>query len=224
MSTMDALNLISVCETATRELSATGARLVVRIAGQSFFTGVQAFKKATEVAACIAALAERGVPEEDVRLVNVSTEVESGFLTKASSAIYDLEVKCRSIDSLASVIATIASQKNSKILSIAWDYAELRKAQQEVLQTAVRAAHSSALAIAAALNTSVLGVHKLSYEVAGLDTDLQVPGRRAARNRAVMEFRSSASELPSGLTFSHTTQIAVTVEADFIVGTMAGNV
>ena len=216
---MDALNLISVSEISTRELSATGARLVVRISGQSFFTGVQAFKKAAEVAACIASLAVCGIPEDDIRLLNVSAEVESGFLTKSSSAIYDLEVKCRSIDSLAPVIAAISSQKNSKISSVAWDYPDLGKTQKDVLQDAVRAAHSSATAIAAALNTSVLGVHKLSYDVAGLDTELQVPGRRAARGRAAMEFKAGMAELSSGLTFSHTTQIAVTVKADFLVGT-----
>ena len=61
---MDALNLVTVSESAARELTATGARLGVRISGQSFVTGTQAFKKAAEVAACIAAVEKCGVTED----------------------------------------------------------------------------------------------------------------------------------------------------------------
>ncbi len=215
---MDTLNIISVSETATRELRATGARLVVRISGQSFFAGNEAFRKATEVASCIASLAKCSIPEDDIRLLNVAAEVESGFLSKSSSAIYDLEVKCRSIDLLGPVIAAISSQKNSKISSIAWVYHELAKMQKDVLQDAVRAAHLSATAIADALNVSLSGVHRLSYNVTGLDTDLQIPGKSFARSRAANDFVTGLPDLSSGLMFSHTTQIAVAVKADFIIG------
>src|SRR5690242_16868490 len=149
---MDTLNLISVSESATREIAAAGARLAVRISGQAFFTGTQAFKKAAEVAACVSSLAECGISEEDIRLLNVVAEVESGFLTKSSSATYDLGVKCRSIDSLAPVIGAISALKNSKIFSIAWDYPDLAKTRKDVLQDAVREASASAKAIADSLN------------------------------------------------------------------------
>lgn len=217
---MDTLNLISVSETAKRDLTATGARLAVRISGQAFFTGTQAFKKAAEVAACIASLAECGIAEADVRLLNVVAEVESGFLTKSSSATYDLGIKCRSIEILAPVIGAISSQKNAKIFSIAWDYPDLAKTQKDVLQQAVRAAIASAKAIADALNVSVLGVHKLSYDISGLDTELRTPVvSKFARTRAL---KAADTELSAGgLIFSHTTEIAVTVQADFLVGMLS---
>jgi len=218
---MDALNLISVAETATRELIATGARLIVCISGQSFITGTQAFKKAAEVAECISSLKECGVSDDDIRLLNVSAEVDSGFLIKSSSATYQLEIKCRSMESLAPIIGAISSQKNSEISSVAWDYFDLAKTKKDVLQDAVRATSMAATAIADALNVSVLGVHRLSYEVNGLDTDLSVPGRRHLGGRAVMEFKKGVVGLPSGLTFSHATRIAVTVKADFLVAALS---
>jgi uncharacterized protein YggE len=214
---MNILNIISVSETATRELRATGARLVVQISGQSFFTGSEALKKATEVAACVGAIGKLGIPEEDIRLLDVATEVESGFLSKSSSATYELEIKCRSIELLAPVIAAISAQRNSKLTSIAWDYLDLAKTQMEILQEAVHAANASAAAISEALNISLLGVHKLSYSVSGLDTDLQINQCAIGRSRSSDEFKAGMADLSAGLRFSHTTQVSITVKADFIV-------
>jgi uncharacterized protein YggE len=219
---MDALNLVTVSESAARELTATGARLGVRISGQSFVTGTQAFKKAAEVAACIAAVEKCGVTEDDVRLLDVSMEVESGLLMKSSFATYDLEIKCRSVDALAPIIAAISAQKNSRLFSIAWDYPDLAKAQREVLQEAVRAAHSAAAAIATALGITLLGIHKLSYSAGGLDTDLQIPSMLSQGAFGhVARAKKGVVELSPGLTFSHTTRLVVAVSADFFVGAFA---
>lgn len=222
---MDAFNLISVAESASRELTAGGARMVVSISGQAFFTGTQAFKKAVEVAACVAALKDCGIAEDDIKLLDVAVEVESGFFTKSSSATYDLEVRCRSIDALSPVIVALGSQKNAKVRSIAWDYPDLAKMRRDVLQEAVRAAQASAAAIASALGAPLAGVHRLSYQVGGLDTELQLPRQHMLREYA--KSRASrgmelAEESGLGLTLSHTTRITVTVKADFLIGPPVG--
>ena len=172
---MDTLNYISVAESAHREISAAGAKLAVRICGQSFFTGREAFRKAAEVSECVTGLKSCGIAEDKIRIKNVSTHVESGFLTKSSSATYDLEITCDSMDLLGPTFATVASLKNSEIVSMAWDYAEIEKTKREILQEAVRSANASATAIASALNTSLNGVHRLKYEISGLDDRVAMP-------------------------------------------------
>lgn len=219
---MEPLNLITVREAATRELTASGARLVVRISGQSFFAGSQAFKKAAEVAACVAAVTKCGLSEDDVRLLNVSTETESGFLTKSSSATYHLQINCDSIELLGAVLAAVSSQKNSRIVAVAWRYPDLDQSKHEVLQEAVRAARSAATAIADSLAVSLLGVHKLSYNIAGLDTETRLPQPAAYASREAMGLKEQrAAEALQSLSLSHTTRLAVTVSAEFIVGTFS---
>lgn len=217
---MDALNYISVAESAIREISATGARLAVRISGQSFFTGREAFKKAAEVSECVTGLKSCGIAEEKMQVKSVSTQVESGFLTKSSSATYDLEVSCNSMDLLGPAVATVSSLKNSEIVSMAWDYAEIEKIKREILQEAVRSANASATAIASALNTSLTGVHRLKYEISGLDNNLVMPRNTLSKMRRAKISDAEFADVSDGLSLSHTAKIVADVVADFHVMTV----
>lgn len=216
---VDALNYISVAESSERDVTATGARLAVRISGQSFFTGREAFKKAAEVSECVIGLKSCGISEERIQIKNVSTQVESGFLTKSSSATYDLEVSCDSMDLLGPAVATVSSLKNSDIVSMAWDYAEIEKIKREILQEAVRSANASATAIATALKTTLIGVHRLKYEISGLDDRLEMPRNRLSKRRRAMIADAEFADVSDGLSLSHTAQIAAHVIADFHVKT-----
>jgi uncharacterized protein YggE len=213
---MDTLHLITVREIATADVQASRAKLAVRIAGQSFFTGSEAFKKAAEVANCVSSLKDCGIPEDDIHLLNVSTEVESGILLKSSSATYHLLVECKSIDLLGRVLTTISSQKNSKIAAISWHYPDIENTKRDLIRKAVRAAKDAARDVADSLAVSLVGVHKLSYEISGLDTELRVPEVSAYTARA--RTKANATALDS-LDLSHTNTVAAAVTAEFIVDT-----
>ena len=216
---METLNYISVAESAKRDVTATGARLAVRISGQSFFTGREAFKKAAEISELVKGLASVGIAEDKIQIKNVATQVESGFLAKSSSATYDLEVTCESMDLLGPTIGTVASLKNSELMSMAWDYTEIEKTKREVLQEAVRLANSAATAIASALGTSLAGLHRLKYDVSGLDNRLRTTHFGSARMRKTKVVDAGIADVASGLSLSHTTKIVVEVVADFLIKT-----
>lgn len=212
---MDSLHLITVRETSSSDVTASAAKLAVRISGQSFFSGTEAFRKAAEVASLNSALRELGLAEGDIQLLNVSMEVESGLLTRSSSATYHLAVDCKSIDLLGRVLSEISSQKNSKLAAISWQYTDIEKTKRALTQAAVRAAKESACAVADSLGVSLLGVHKLTYDLSGLDTELRVPNVSGYALRS----RKATTEPLDSLDLSHTTTIAVTVTADFMVDT-----
>ncbi len=159
---MDTLNLISIQEAADTNIHATGARLTVCIKGQSFFTGEEAFKKAIEVANCVAELQKCGLSRDRIQLLNVSTEVESGIFTRSSKANYNLLVNCESIEQLGRALAIISSQENSKIVSISWQYTGLEQIKHDLLQIAVGNVKNVAQSIADSLSVKLLGVHRLS--------------------------------------------------------------
>lgn len=210
---MDSLHIISVRERAAVEVQASGAKLTVRIAGQSFFTGNEAFTKATEVANFVAALEELGMTKDKIQLLNVSTEVESGILTKTSSATYHLLINCEAIDLLGRVLATISSQKNSALAAISWQYLDLDKTKRKLVDSAVLASKESARMIANSLDVPLLGVHKLSYEISGLDNEQRVPEVYAYATRS----RKAKSSALESLDLSHTATVLATVTAEFMV-------
>ncbi|MCO6046761.1 SIMPL domain-containing protein [Aeoliella sp. ICT_H6.2] len=212
---MAELNLISVKESASRELTADGAEIVVRIAGQSFVTGQEAFKKAKEVADFTASLTQLGVAEDDISLVNVLTEVESGLLTKSSSATYILRVKLTTLESIGPTLAAISSQKNATTDSITWRFSALEDAKRDVLQQAVRNAKASAEQIAQALGTTLAGVHRLSYDSSGIDGVTRPPSAfgKARRTRKLEQAETELSQM----SLTHTARLTVSTSADFLV-------
>jgi uncharacterized protein YggE len=215
---MDTLHLISVQETATATLHASGAQLNICIKGQSFFTGGEAFKKAIEVAHCITELKQCGLSEDDIQLLNVSTEVESGMLSKSSKANYHLLVNCEAIELLGCILSAIASQKNAKMTAILWKYSNLDEIKTNLLQLAVANTKNVAQSIANSLAVTLIGVHKLSYKVSGLDTEMRIP-EESNDFMDTMTMRRSRSEALDNLNFAHTAKAVLTVTADFMVDT-----
>lgn len=212
----ETLHLITVRETSTANVTASGAKLIVRIAGQSLFMDNEAFKKAAEVANLVAALRELGLAETDIQLLNVSTDVESGMLTKSSSATYSLQINCSSIELIGRILSKISSQKNAKLSEIAWQYPDLEQRKRELLQAAVRAAKDAAIAITESLAVSLQGVHRLSYKMVGLDRDPQI---LEDHRGALMRTRSMQQTAPlDNLDLSHEGKVTVIVTAEFIVG------
>ncbi|MBC8289192.1 MAG: SIMPL domain-containing protein [Planctomycetes bacterium] len=210
---MSELHIVTVKESSDAELTAAGAQIIVRIAGQSFFTGNEAFKKAQEVADCTAALKRVGVTEDDITLASVTTEIETGILSKTSSAIYHLSVRVTAMEAFGPALAAISSQKNAKIAGMSWHYPDLDETKAATLQNAVRASKVAATQIAIALGTTVSAVHKLSYEFTGIDTEVRTTlGAYSGKTRA----KHSTAALDQ-LNLFHKTRMLATVTADYVI-------
>ena len=214
---MDPLHLITVTEIAETRLRATSAELTVSVLGQSFFAGNEAFKKAAEVRSLVDSLKEAGVSDDDISIKNVRTNVQSGLLTKSSSATYDLTLQCSPLDILGQVIAAIASQKNARLVELQWKYNDLQTRKNELLHTAVRQAKATAQSIADALGTRCTTVHKLSYEFHGLNQHGSVLSDLGTRRKAKMSILEEDQDLANELSFEHTTNLHVRVTAQFAV-------
>lgn len=209
-------HLIVVNETAERRIHASGAELTVCISGQSFFTGNEAFQKAAEVGRCVEAIKACGLQQDDVSIQNVSTEVESGILTKSSSATYHLCVRCKSLECLGPVLAAVAAQKNTKLAQVSWTFDALSDIKRDLLKAAVKKAKATAQLIVESLSTQCSALHKLAYDFRGLDDhgyaadlseyDGTIKRRRAAR----------ATDLQQ-LNLAHETKLLVVVAAEFVV-------
>lgn len=212
---MDHQHQITVKETASRELQASSAKLLITIEGQSFFTGTEVFKKAAEVVACVSALKSCGLSEDHISLADVSAHVESGFFNKSSVARYELNVVCKDLERLGSVLAAISSQKNSNLSQIIWDYENLDEIELGLIEAATTKAKRTAKTISNSLGVPLLGVHRMSYTVSGKDNERHLQPRSFKNSRSRSDF-DEMTEFDQ-LQLSHTTKLQVLVTAEFQV-------
>lgn len=206
----DRPDLLRVVVTHEDELEASYADLQVTVRGSSLVTGNAALTKAREVAALVQALAGVGVPESSIRVEDIAVQVESGLLTKSSSATYTLKVRCSKLESLADVLGAITSQKNVQLGNIDWGYAEPDELRTRWLVDCATRATARARPIADALGVKLLGVHQFGepdVEVARAGYELRPPALGMARARM------TAADL--GLSVSHSKKVVVRVLVEF---------
>lgn len=219
---MDSPNLISVNETAHADLVATAAHLTVRIAGESFFTGSEAFKKAKELAECVELLKQCGLKEDCISLAGVSTETATGLLSKSSSAVYQLLVRSSTDDQLGKVLAVFASRKNAVLSAIDWQYSNLESTKLTLLREASQRARAAAAAIAEELGAELAGLHTATYGFTPPDAPPRMPETQftgaAKRSRIVADDLEMAAD---SLKLLHSARVEVALQAEFLVAAPA---
>ena len=108
------------------------------------------------------------------------------------------------MDLLGPAIATISLLNNSEIVSIACDYAGIEEIRREVLQEAVKSANASAAATASAFGTLVAGVHRLKYQISGLDNNLKKPRNTLSKMKRSKVADTDVAAVSDGLRLAHT--------------------
>ncbi|MBC8136793.1 MAG: SIMPL domain-containing protein [Fibrella sp.] len=150
---------ITVSAVAEEECEATSADLYVVVRGASLFSGDIALKKAREVAALVAALAEVGVVESSIELRGIQAEVTTGTLgNKTSSATYSLRIGKVPLAKVPDTIGAITTQKNTDLVATIWQYGDDEVVRLRLLETALKRVQVKADLIARTLGVSLIGV------------------------------------------------------------------
>jgi uncharacterized protein YggE len=177
---------ITIEETYTETIRATGAKLHVTVKGSSFFTGQAALKKAKEVAQMVETLKSVGVTEEDISLESVSAHVESGLLSKSSSARYGLKITCGNLETLPDVMGAVTGAKNATLDQLEWDYGDLVDKRTEWIQEVLKRCNAKAATVAGALNTKLVGIHNCNIQNIGYETPWSPPAYPMMESRMKM--------------------------------------
>jgi uncharacterized protein YggE len=210
-------DLITVQITHESELEASHVDLFVTVKGSSLVTGSAALTKAREVAALVSALGTVGVKQAAIRVEDIAAQVESGLLTKSSSATYSLKIRCAKLDTLADVLGAITSQKNVQLGHLEWGYPESDELRTRALVDCAARATERARHIAAALGVKLLGVHR--FQESELASEPPRGGRiqpsmmAAGRSRAM-----DATDL--GLSVAHSKKVVIRVLTEFRVAAL----
>jgi len=203
--------IIRVDVTHEEELVADGFDLFVTVRGSSVFTGRAAFEKAAEVKSLVEGVRVVGLGRDDVSLVGVQVDVESGLLSKSSSARYSLRMRAGEVERLADVLTAVASAKNATVDRLVWRYPEGEDARQAWLRAAVASARGRADAIAGGLGLRVTGVRRVITPVA---PPMPRPVMLGAPQAAPTRGRGGSVDL--GVDVAPTRQTAIDVRVDFV--------
>ncbi len=212
-------DLILVQERQTHEVSADRADLSVTVEGLSLFTGQEALKKAREVAQLVSDLTASGLPPDAVFLEGISTDVQSGTLSKSSRARYRLRVHCADLAKLADYVGVIAAQKNAALNEIDWGYPDDEAQHDAWLVTCIARVREKSAQIAAALGVQTTGVHTFSESLQDMeDRQQRAPTLSDAPG---MHRRSRMTGEDLGMEVSHIKTVYVTVAVEYLVSEFA---
>ncbi len=205
-------DLIRVVATDSEDVDADQADLMVTVEGSSLVTGTAALKKAREVSVLVAALAEVGIEQSAIGVERVEARTTSGLLSKSSSAVYTLKIRCKVIETLGDLVGAIAAQKNAQLTQVVWRYDESSEGEARRLAAATERAQVKARAVAESLGVRLLSVHRLAEGTAApVSTAFAPAGAGFAQSKS----RMSAEDL--GLTVTNKKRVSTTVTVDFNV-------
>lgn len=223
--TMHAPDTIEVSVELKKELVAEGAEFFVSVAGESFFTGTSALKKAREIAQLVADLKNCGIEESDIRLESVTAKTSSGLLGRSSSATYRLRINCPRMELAADVLGAITSQKNTELSHIEWRYeGNDPGSRQRWLDEATTRVHEKARRVAANLGTTLAGVYDYQeqwsdeqrYAIGLAGDDLE----SADYDSGIRRRKMAGEDL--GLAISHRKEITLRIEVEYHVSGYKG--
>ena len=144
------------------DVAAEHADVLVSVQGSSLVTGRAALKKAKEVSALVEELERCGLSLEKIRLEGVRAEVSSGLLGSSSSAKYRLRIRCDELERLPAILGAVTGARDTRLEQLDWRYPESAAQQARWLAAAIADANTKAAAVAAALGTKIVGVHRLT--------------------------------------------------------------
>jgi uncharacterized protein YggE len=205
-------NCIILSELLKREIQAIAAEAYITVRGSSLFTGQAALKKAKEIAVLVEALTGAGLEQDQILVHNISMNVESGALSKSSSAQYTLKVRA-TLEQLPDLLTVIANAKNANLQSIAWRYDEDEERDLQWIEEGLAHAKIKAERIAKGLGVKIVGLRECRVN----KSQLPQPGTVDMAPMLAMRRRSESVDL--GMPIAQSTEKYLQLDIQFRVET-----
>jgi uncharacterized protein YggE len=209
---------ITVRVTNEAELDADSADLTVVVEGSAVFSGAEAFKKAKELRALVDSLKEIGIAEDRVKLRSVEINSQSFALIKTSSAKYVASIKAVSVELLPATLSAVASQKETKLSRLKWNYGKLKETRSLLRREALADALRQARLDAAVLGVDVLAIHELTEDTRGKDYN---PEYITGDSTDFLAAPSHTGHQDIGFQLGNSTTVTLDLRAEFRVGPLA---
>lgn len=155
---------ITATGSATVEVEADRADIVVRVSGSAAWGRNEALTKAREVTALVSDLQRAGIEPDRIEVLSITTQSSGGRLARSTSATYRLRVRTDDADRIPQLLDIIAAHKDAGVEGIVWRYPR-GTGRPEALQQAISDARQIAAISAAALDVQLLQVHRFTQNI-----------------------------------------------------------
>lgn len=203
---------ITVHASASAEIAADQADLVVMVKGSSLFTGSAALQKAREVRQLVTELAQVGIEESAIMVLNVMAETSSSVIGKTSSATYQLSIRCTQLEQLADLLGVMTAQKNADLRAIIWRYPDAAPVQDDLLRRSLVRAQAKAQLMVAVLASTLDGVYSVSETVYDSEQDAAPTAQAWVRTAPAAARARALTGDDLGLAVMHTKRIKVDIK------------
>jgi uncharacterized protein YggE len=207
--------ILRVTARETTEVTASSAKLHLRIEGETFVMGNAVLQRSREVRELVTALKSFGVTDEDVQVEGVQAKLNQGLLVKGTKVVFNLLIKARDISILADLLGVIANARHAELERIEWVFQDDEIALQLSSQAMVKA-HRKASTMAAAIQYEIIGIRSASDSLELPDVSDVV---LHAQDFMLMERARvpKGGRMDLGTEFKATREIAAVVSAEFMV-------
>jgi uncharacterized protein YggE len=206
--------ILRVTARESTEVSASSAKLHLRIEGETFVVGNAVTQRSREVRELVTALKTFGVTDNDVNVQGVQAKLNQGFLAKGTKVTFNLIITARDINIIGDLLGAVAAARHAELERIEWVFDDDETAT-ELSSKAMAKAHRKANAMAAAIGHTISGLRSASdslelpdvSDVVMHDGDLLMQRARVA----------PGGRVDLGTEFKASRQIAAAVSAEFVV-------
>lgn len=204
------MGLLRITVDHTVRVTASSARVHIRVRGSSTIFGGLAGRKAAEVRDLVADLAGRGVPEDAIEVTGVHIATGDVKLLKSQAVDIALVVRATA-DQLPDVLGALSERPGVTVDELEWVYEQF-EASIPATAEAMAMARRKADAVAAAAGLEVTGIANASDS-----WSMPTPRVEFASDQVMFaaSARAAAPPLDLGLDLNATTELSVHLSVDF---------
>ena len=157
----DVVDLIKITVGDTVEVKADAVTLTIDVRGSSLVSANEAQTKVKEVAVLISQLRSTGLAIADIEVAGARLEL-SGSTFKIGEPSYTVDVTCRPLELMPSVLEVIASQRQklTNLSACRWSYSGEASLRSEMLDRLIEEAKTKAVRVARSLGVQILAMHR----------------------------------------------------------------
>jgi uncharacterized protein YggE len=204
--------ILRVEATEKLEISASSARLHIRVEGDAFLFGNAVLERSREVRELVTRFKEMGVADADVSVQGVQAKLSQGVLARGSSATFNLVVTARDLTRLTDLIGALSAAKRAELTRLEWIF-DADEAMVNLSAKAMLKAQKKAQAMASTVGYELTGIRSCA-DSSGLPETQTVYFNGGAADMSMMRMKAPASA-DIGTEFKATQEVFSSVTVEF---------
>lgn len=213
--------ILKLTEQEIGEVEAHSVKIGLTVEGENFLYGNAAFEKCAEVKKAVDRL-KAVEPEVGIYVKSVQVKSESGWFSKSSKGVYQLEVVLKNLIKLNEILGIVMDMDNVKMNCLEWVFND-DDAKIELIKKAMAKAKKKAEAMVSVVGYKIIGIRACSdsYDIPNTNVTIRAPSKdcRDIKKRAMQSqiLDASFADIDIGTEMKGKKEITAIVSLEFVI-------